>query len=112
MTYELGYSEMVAANPGVDAWLPVKKHPDGTRRLCCRPVSSCRRGKREGIVINLAEYRLYYFPKGQDKVYTFPLGIGREGWGSPIGPHQHHRQDTQPDLDASCVDQGRTRPQR
>ena len=42
-------------------------------------------GKREGIVINLAEYRLYYFPKGQNKVYTFPLGIGREGWGSPLG---------------------------
>ena len=38
----------------------------------------------EGIVINLAEYRLYYYPKGQNVVYTFPLGIGREGWGSPI----------------------------
>lgn len=35
-------------------------------------------------MINLAEYRLYYYPKGQDVVYTFPLGIGREGWGSPI----------------------------
>ena len=35
-------------------------------------------------MINLAEYRLYYFPKGQNVVHTFPLGIGREGWGSPI----------------------------
>jgi len=35
-------------------------------------------------VINLAEYRLYYYPKGQNVVYTFPLAIGREGWGSPV----------------------------
>ncbi|HXR02834.1 MAG TPA: L,D-transpeptidase family protein, partial [Pseudomonas sp.] len=41
-------------------------------------------GPREGIVINLAEYRLYYYPKGKNVVYTFPLGIGREGWGSPV----------------------------
>lgn len=78
-TYDLGYSEMVAANPGVDAWLPGA----GTEivlptRFILPP------GPREGIVINLAEYRLYYFPKGQNVVYTFPLGIGREGWGSPI----------------------------
>jgi L,D-transpeptidase ErfK/SrfK len=78
-TYDLGYSEMVAANPGVDAWLPGA----GTEivlptRFILPP------GPREGIVINLAEYRLYYFPKGQNVVYTFPLGIGREGWGSPV----------------------------
>ncbi len=77
--YDLGYSEMVAANPGVDAWLPGA----GTEivlptRFILPP------GPREGIVINLAEYRLYYYPKGQNVVYTFPLGIGREGWGSPI----------------------------
>ncbi|MNF90980.1 putative L,D-transpeptidase YbiS precursor [compost metagenome] len=27
---------------------------------------------------------MYYFPKGQNVVHTYPLGIGREGWGSPI----------------------------
>ncbi|MVW87888.1 L,D-transpeptidase family protein [Pseudomonas sp. PB101] len=78
-TYDLGYTEMVAANPGVDAWLPGA----GTEiilptRFILPP------GPREGIVINLAEYRLYYYPKGKNVVYTFPLGIGREGWGSPI----------------------------
>ncbi len=76
---DLGYLEMVAANPGVDPWLPGA----GTQvvlptRFILPP------GAREGIVINLAEYRLYYFPKGQNVVHTFPLGIGREGWGSPI----------------------------
>ncbi|WP_137885550.1 L,D-transpeptidase family protein [Pseudomonas sp. 2FE] len=76
---DLGYLEMVAANPGVDPWLP----GEGTEiilptRFVLPP------GPREGIVINLAEYRLYYFPQGQNVVHTYPLGIGREGWGSPI----------------------------
>ena len=78
-TYDLGYLEMIAANPGVDAWLP----KPGTQivlptRFILPP------GPREGIVINLAEYRLYYYPKGQNVVWTYPIGIGREGWGSPV----------------------------
>ena len=76
---DFGYLEMVAANPGVDPWLPGA----GTdivlpSRFILPP------GPREGIVINLAEYRMYYYPKGQGVVYTYPLGIGREGWGSPV----------------------------
>lgn len=76
---DLGYLEMIAANPGVDAWLP----GEGTEvilptRFILPP------GPREGIVINLAEYRMYYFPQGQNVVHTYPLGIGREGWGSPV----------------------------
>ncbi|MEK1906685.1 MAG: L,D-transpeptidase family protein [Pseudomonas sp.] len=76
---DLGYLEMVAANPGVDPWLPgVGAEIVLPTRFILPP------GPREGIVINLAEYRMYYFPKGQNVVHTFPLGIGREGWGSPI----------------------------
>ncbi|TWC29150.1 L,D-transpeptidase ErfK/SrfK [Pseudomonas sp. SJZ079] len=80
---DLGYLEMVAANPGVDPWLP----GEGTEiilptRFILPP------GPREGVVINLAEYRLYYFPKGQNVVHTYPLGIGREGWGSPVANAQ------------------------
>ncbi|WP_313513642.1 L,D-transpeptidase family protein [Pseudomonas sp.] len=76
---DLGYLEMVAANPGVDPWLPGA----GTEiilptRFILPP------GPREGIVINLAEYRMYYYPKGENVVHTYPLGIGREGWGSPV----------------------------
>lgn len=77
--HDLGYLELVAANPGVDPWLP----GEGTEvilptRYILPP------GPRQGIVINLAEYRLYYYPKDRDVVYTYPLGIGREGWASPI----------------------------
>lgn len=78
-TYDLGYQEMIAANPGVDAWLP------GTGTEVIIPTRFILPpGPREGIVINIAEYRLYYFPKGKNVVYTYPLGIGREGWGSPV----------------------------
>ncbi|MGE8498233.1 MAG: L,D-transpeptidase family protein [Pseudomonas sp.] len=76
---DLGYLEMVVANPGIDPWLP----GEGAEiilptRFILPP------GPREGIVINLAEYRLYYYPKGQNVVHTYPLGIGREGWSSPV----------------------------
>lgn len=78
--YELGFSELQAANPGVDAWLPGA----GTdivlpARFILPP------GPRTGIVINLPEYRLYYYPANKPVVYTYPIGIGREGWGSPVG---------------------------
>jgi L,D-transpeptidase ErfK/SrfK len=76
---DLGYLEMIAANPGVDAWLP------GEGAEIILPTRFILpSGPREGIVINLAEYRLYYFPKGQGVVHTYPLGIGREGWNSPL----------------------------
>jgi L,D-transpeptidase ErfK/SrfK len=76
---DLGYLEMVAANPGVDPWLP------GAGTEIILPTRHILPpGPREGIVINLAEYRLYYYPKGQNVVYTYPLGIGREGWSSPV----------------------------
>jgi L,D-transpeptidase ErfK/SrfK len=42
-------------------------------------------GKREGIVVNLAELRLYYFPANSNLVYTYPVGIGRTGWVTPVG---------------------------
>jgi len=79
-THDLGYLELVAANPGVDPWLP----GEGTDIILpTRYILPS--GPREGIVINLAEYRLYYYPNGENVVHTFPLGIGREGWGSPVG---------------------------
>jgi L,D-transpeptidase ErfK/SrfK len=40
----------------------------------------------EGIVVNIAEMRLYYFEGGlRSKVLTFPAAVGREGWETPTG---------------------------
>jgi len=40
---------------------------------------------REEMVINLAELRLYYYPRDKKEVWVFPVGIGREGEQTPVG---------------------------
>jgi L,D-transpeptidase ErfK/SrfK len=77
-THDLGYLEISEANPGVDPWLP------GEGLEIILPTQFLLPpGPREGIVINLAELRLYFYPKGENRVITYPLGIGREGWETP-----------------------------
>jgi len=82
--FDIGYSEIVSANPDVDVWLPGA----GTRVLVPNQFILPDAAK-EGIVINLAEMRLYYYPEpetGQSRqVITHPIGIGREGWQTPLG---------------------------
>jgi L,D-transpeptidase ErfK/SrfK len=85
--YSVGYTELKRANPGVDTWIP----GNGTRVLLpTRYVLPP--GSREGIVINLPEYRLYYFPepkKGERaQVVTYPISIGKMDWNTPIGRHR------------------------
>ena len=82
--FNVGYEELVRANPGVDPWLP------GEGREIVLPTQHLLpNAPREGIVINLAAMRLYYFPRparGEAQVvYTFPIGIGRVGWATPVG---------------------------
>lgn len=89
--YGFGYLELLAANPGVDPWLP----GEGTEILLPGQYV-LPDAPREGIVINLPEYRLYYFPPGGDRVITYPVGIGREGWSSPIGETRVARKEANP----------------
>lgn len=79
--YDVGYYEMVAANPLVD---PIRRLPPATK-LIIPSEYVLPSGPRQGLVINLAEYRLYYFPPNDNTVVTLPVGIGREGWNTPIG---------------------------
>lgn len=82
--YDLGYDELVDANPGVDPWLPGA----GTR-IVLPTQFVLPEGPREGLVLNIGAKRIYYFPKpaaGETPVViTHPVGIGREGWSTPIG---------------------------
>ena len=78
--YDLGYIEITTANPDVDPWLPGEGTPVIIPSRFILPP-----GPRVGIVINLAELRLYYYPPGGKEVITHPLGIGREGWSTPTG---------------------------
>jgi L,D-transpeptidase ErfK/SrfK len=80
----LGYEDIVRANPDVDTWLP----GEGTEvTLPTRYVLPP--GPRRGVVLNLAEYRLYYYPTpeaGQPAVVmTYPISIGRMDWETPLG---------------------------
>ena len=78
--YDVGYNEIRAANPGVDPWLPGA----GTRVLV--PTQYILPPKPwTGIIINVPERRLFYFPPGQNVVYTYPVGIFRPKWPNPLG---------------------------
>ena len=83
--YDLGYNEIVEANPGVDPWVP----PTGTTVVvpgtwvlpCCT---------YEGIVLNIPEMRLYYYRRNPDDprqllVATYPVGLGRTDRRTPRG---------------------------
>lgn len=80
----IGLEEIVRANPGVNVWVP----GEGTevsipsRRILPGVL-------RDGIVVNLPEHRLYYYPKPKKGerpvVITYPVGIGSAAWQSPIG---------------------------
>ena len=82
--YGLGYDELIAANPGVDPWLPGQDTPVLLPTQFVLPEVP-----REGIVLNIASRRLFYFPAVADgepvQVKTFPIGIGRVGWETPLG---------------------------
>ncbi len=77
--YNLGYQKLRDANPEVDPWLPGEGTPIVLPFKHVIPDV-----EQEGIVINLPEYRLYYFLPDSDFVVTFPIGIGREEFPTPI----------------------------
>jgi L,D-transpeptidase ErfK/SrfK len=82
--FNLGYDEIRRANPGVDPWLP----GEGTR-IVLPTQFVLPKAAPEGIVVNLAALRMYYFPKAAKdeprQVLTFPIGIGKVGWATPEG---------------------------
>jgi L,D-transpeptidase ErfK/SrfK len=82
--YGVGYEEIVAANPGVDPWLP----GEGTQVLIPSRYILPEE-PREGVVVSLAEHRLYYFPRAKAgetaTVETYPISIGKMDWKTPLG---------------------------
>jgi L,D-transpeptidase ErfK/SrfK len=79
----LGFDEIIAANPGIDTWLP------GAGRMIRLPGEHLLPDvPRTGIVVNLPEGRLYYFrtdPSHHSVVETFPISVGQMDWKTPIG---------------------------
>ena len=77
-----GYQDMKLANVNVNTWLPDDGQEVVLPSQFILPVASM-----DGIVLNVPEMRLYYYPpkeKGKlQEVFTYPLGVGREGWNTP-----------------------------
>ena len=79
--YNLGYEELIQANPSVDPWLP----GEGTE-IVLPTYFVLPKTPRQGIVLNLPELRLYYYPDGESgRVITHPISIGRMEWRTPLG---------------------------
>jgi L,D-transpeptidase ErfK/SrfK len=82
--FDVGYEEMLLANPGVDPWLP------GVGREVIVPTQFILpAAPHEGVVVDVAAMRIFYYPphkkNGPQVVYTHPIGIGRVGWKTPEG---------------------------
>jgi L,D-transpeptidase ErfK/SrfK len=83
----LGYQDIVRANPDVNVWVP------GAGTEVVLPTQYVLpSGPRQGVILNLAEYRLYYFPETKEGetayVMTYPISIGRMDWETPLGRTQ------------------------
>jgi L,D-transpeptidase ErfK/SrfK len=75
----VGYVELLAANPGIDPWLP----PDDARLFVPR-ARLLPSGSREGIVVNLGDLRLYHFEPG-GRARSYPIGVAKDGYATPLG---------------------------
>ncbi|MDX1464757.1 MAG: L,D-transpeptidase family protein [Halomonas sp.] len=80
----IGYEEMIRANPDVSIWAPF----EGTE-VVIPGRFILPEGPREGIVVNVAEMRLYYYPPSEEgetpRVETYPIAVGRMDWKTPLG---------------------------
>jgi L,D-transpeptidase ErfK/SrfK len=81
--YDLGILELQEANPKIN---PNKALVEGTQLVIPTQFILPTGVAHEGIVLNLAEMRIYYFPPNNtDTVMTFPVGLGKQGWRTPVG---------------------------
>jgi L,D-transpeptidase ErfK/SrfK len=78
-SFDLGFTELRAANQGVDPW------PEAGLRIVVPSRYVLPDAPRRGIVINLAAQRLYYFPPAGGAVESYPIGVGVEGRRTPLG---------------------------
>ena len=83
-TYGLGSEELIRVNPDIDPWLP-----GAGKKVIIPGRHILPPGPREGIVVNLPEHRIYYYPppkhNGPRLVITYPVSIGKMDWRTPLG---------------------------
>ncbi|HET9595484.1 MAG TPA: L,D-transpeptidase family protein [Anaeromyxobacteraceae bacterium] len=79
--HNVGFNAIAAANPGLDAFVPTP----GAQLLVPTSWIVPRAAVPGAIVVNLSEMRLYLFPRGSGAPESFPVGVGMEGWHTPLG---------------------------
>src|SRR3990167_6069360 len=89
--YDVGLNALVDANPSID---PAQRLSSGVALTI--PTRYLLPNERRGVVINLPEMRLYYFPAGSDTVMTYPIGVGKIGKSIPITSTTVTRKVTDP----------------
>ncbi|MDC9728589.1 MAG: L,D-transpeptidase family protein [Methyloprofundus sp.] len=84
LRYDLGQNEIVRLNPAVDRWLPAMNSVIQLQNTRLLPDT-----ERKGIVLNLPEFRLYYYQTANEgqpaKLLTHPISVGRQDWDTPLG---------------------------
>jgi L,D-transpeptidase ErfK/SrfK len=113
--HHVGYDQIVQANPAVDPWLP----GDGAR-VVVPTQHMLPDAPRVGLVLNLPEMRLYYYPPKRRNepraVLTFPVSIGRMDWRTPLGLTRVAAKVTNPEwrppasIKAEHAEEGETLP--
>jgi L,D-transpeptidase ErfK/SrfK len=81
----LGMNEVTEALPDLDVWIPPEGETVSFPTSWLLPESD-----DQGVVVNIPEMRLYYFPPSGKKggprtVITYPVGLGRDEWRTPTG---------------------------
>lgn len=89
--YNLGFNELAAANRDMDPWIP----GEGSEILL-PSQHILPSGPRQGLLLNLVDQRLYYFPPDGGPVETHPIGTGREARDTPLGQTKIVRKQANP----------------
>jgi L,D-transpeptidase ErfK/SrfK len=92
--FGLGYNQIMEANPSLDPFVPGEDVEVTVPSSWVLPDLD----SYDGIVINIAEMRLYYFfhHNGKDEVNTYPIGIGSEGKDTPVGRFSIMQKEVNP----------------
>lgn len=94
--YGFGYYDIKLLNPDIDTWMP-----DNGEIIQLPSKFILPNAAREGIVINIPEMRLYYFPETEEgqsaQVITYPIGIAKQGWVTPYKKTQVIGKKKNPD---------------
>lgn len=81
--FRVGFNELVDANPDVDPWIP-----NADAQIIVPTQYVLPNTDRNGVVINLAELRLYHFHGNNGEVAsvsTYPISVGKGGqWETPL----------------------------